>query len=149
MEVAGTVSGILAQKGSTIWSIAPSAMVFDAIALMADKNVGALPVVDNDHLVGIISERDYARKVILKGKSSKETPVEEIMTRELVTARPDDGVTDCMRVMTERRVRHLPVMKEGKMVGMLSIGDVVKWLISAQAATIDNLEQYITGASLD
>ena len=149
MEVAGTVSGILAQKGSTIWSIAPSAMVFDAIALMADKNVGALPVVDNDHLVGIISERDYARKVILKGKSSKETPVEEIMTRELVTARPDDGLKDCMRVMTERRVRHLPVMKEGKMVGMLSIGDVVKWLISAQAATIDNLEQYITGASLD
>jgi CBS domain-containing protein len=149
MEVAGTVSGILAQKGSTIWSIAPTAMVFDAIALMADKNIGALPVIDNDQLVGIISERDYSRKVILKGKSSKETCVEEIMTRELVTANPGDSVMECMRVMTEKRVRHLPVMEGAKMIGVLSIGDVVKWLISAQAATIDNLEQYITGASLD
>jgi CBS domain-containing protein len=149
MEVAGTVSGILAQKGSTIWSIAPAAMVFDAIALMADKNIGALPVIDNDQLVGIISERDYSRKVILKGKSSKETCIEEIMTRDLVTANPGDSVMECMRVMTEKRVRHLPVMEGAKMIGLLSIGDVVKWLISAQAATIDNLEQYITGASLD
>jgi CBS domain-containing protein len=149
MEVAGTVGGILAQKVSTVWSIAPTAMIFDAIALMADKNIGALPVVENDKLIGIISERDYTRKVILKGKSSKETRVQEIMTQQLVTANPDDTVVDCMRVMTEKRVRHLPVMEEGKMTGMLSIGDVVKWLISAQAATIDNLEQYISGASLD
>jgi len=124
-------------------------MIFDAIALMADKNIGALPVVENDKLIGIISERDYTRKVILKGKSSKETRVQEIMTQQLVTANPGDTVVDCMRVMTEKRVRHLPVMEEGKMTGMLSIGDVVKWLISAQAATIDNLEQYISGASLD
>jgi CBS domain-containing protein len=116
---------------------------------MADKNIGALPVVENDKLIGIISERDYTRKVILKGKSSKETRVQEIMTQQLVTANPGDTVVDCMRVMTEKRVRHLPVMEEGKMTGMLSIGDVVKWLISAQAATIDNLEQYISGASLD
>jgi CBS domain-containing protein len=149
MEIAGTISGILAQKGSTVWSIAPAAMVFDAIALMADKNIGALPVVENDRLIGIISERDYTRKVILKGKSSKETRVEEIMTRDLVTAEPSDTVVDCMRVMTEKRVRHLPVMERAKMVGVLSIGDLVKWLISAQAATIDNLEQYITGATLD
>jgi len=149
MEVAGTVGGILAQKVSTVWSIAPTAMIFDAIALMADKNIGALPVVENDKLIGIISERDYTRKVILKGKSSKETRVHEIMTQQLVTANPGDTVVDCMRVMTEKRVRHLPVMEEGKMTGMLSIGDVVKWLISAQAATIDNLEQYISGASLD
>lgn len=149
MEVAGTVSGILAEKGSTVWSIAPTAMVFDAIALMADKNVGALPVVENDQLIGIISERDYTRKVILKRKSSKETRVEEIMTRELVTADLTDTVVECMRVMTEKRVRHLPVVEGGKMIGVLSIGDVVKWFISAQAATIDNLEQYITGASLD
>ena len=149
MEVAGTVGGILAQKVSTVWSIAPTAMIFDAIALMADKNIGALPVVENDKLIGIISERDYTRKVILKGKSSKETHVQEIMTQQLVTANPGDTVVDCMRVMTEKRVRHLPVMEEGKMTGMLSIGDVVKWLISAQAATIDNLEQYISGASLD
>jgi CBS domain-containing protein len=149
MEVAGTVSGILAEKGSTVWSIAPTAMVFDAIALMAEKNIGALPVVENDKLIGIISERDYTRKVILKGKSSKETRVEEIMTRELVTANLSDTAVGCMRVMTEKRVRHLPVVEGAKMIGVLSIGDVVKWFISAQAATIDNLEQYISGASLD
>ena len=124
-------------------------MVFDAIALMADKNIGALPVVENNRLIGIISERDYTRKVILKGKSSQETRVEEIMTRELVTADPSDTVVDCMRVMTEERVRHLPVIKGAKMVGVLSIGDLVKCLISAQAETIDNLEQYLTGAILD
>jgi CBS domain-containing protein len=149
MEVAGTINGILAQKGSTVWSIAPAAMVFDAIALMADKNVGALPVVEDERLIGIISERDYTRKVILKGKSSKDTCVEEIMTRQLVTAKPTDTVIDCMRVMTEKRVRHLPVMEGSKIVGVLSIGDVVKWVISAQAAAIDNLEQYITGATPD
>jgi CBS domain-containing protein len=149
MEVAGTVSGILAQKGSTVWSIAPTAMVFDAIALMAEKNIGALPVVENDKLIGIISERDYTRKVILKGKSSKETRVEEIMTRELVTTNLSDTAVGCLRVMTEKRVRHLPVVEGTKMIGVLSIGDVVKWFISAQAATIDNLEQYISGASLD
>ena len=149
MKIAGTISGILAKKGSTVWSILPAATVFDAIALMADKNIGALPVVENDRLIGIISERDYTRKVILKGKSSKETRVEEIMTRDLVTAKPSDTVVDCMRVMTEERVRHLPVMEGAKMIGVLSIGDLVKWLISAQAATIDNLEQYITGATLD
>jgi len=149
MKIAGMISGILAQKGSTVWSIAPAATVFDAIALMADKNIGALPVVEDDRLIGIISERDYTRKVILKGKSSKETRVEEIMTRDLVTAEPSDTVVDCMRVMTEKRVRHLPVMEGAQMVGVLSIGDLVKCLISAQAETIDNLEQYLTGATLD
>jgi CBS domain-containing protein len=149
MEVAGTVSGILAQKGSTVWSIAPTALVFDAIALMADKNVGALPVVENDRLIGIISERDYTRKVILQGRSSKETRVREIMTQQLVTISLSDNVVDCMRIMTEKRVRHLPVLERTKMIGVLSIGDVVKWFISAQAATIANLEQYITGASPD
>jgi len=149
MKIAGTIIGILARKGSTVWSIAPTAMVFDAIALMADKNIGALPVLENDRLIGIISERDYTRKVILKGKSSQETRVEEIMTQDLVTADPTDTVVDCMRVMTEERVRHLPVIKGAKMVGVLSIGDLVKCLISAQAETIDNLEQYLTGAILD
>ena len=149
MKIAGTISGILAQKGSTVWSIAPTAMVFDAIALMADKNIGALPVLENDRLIGIISERDYTRKVILKGKSSQETRVEEIMTQDLVTADPTDTVVDCMRVMTEERVRHLPVIKGAKILGILSIGDLVKYLISAQAEMIDNLEQYLTGAILD
>ena len=109
---------------------------------MDEKNVGALPVVDNGKLAGIVSERDYTRKVILKGRSSKETPVSEIMTRELVTVNPRDGVTECMRIITEKRVRHLPVLEGADLVGILSIGDVVNWLISAQKATIDNLERY-------
>src|SRR6201981_4175118 len=108
MEVAGTVGGILAQKVSTVWSIAPTAMIFDAIALMADKNIGALPVVQNDKLVGIVSERDYTRKVILQGRSSKETRVSEIMSTNLVVTHPNERLTGCMRVMTEKHVRHLP-----------------------------------------
>ena len=145
MEIAGSVGAILAHKGSVVWSIAPNATVFDAIELMADKNVGALPVIENGRLVGIISERDYTRKVILKGKSSKETPVRDIMTLELVTARPGDSVSECMHVMTDKRVRHLPVLEGAKMVGLISIGDLVRRIISAQTATIDNLEKYITG----
>jgi CBS domain-containing protein len=137
------VNGILAlKKSTTVWSIGPNAMVIDAIRLMDEKNVGALPVVDNGKLVGIVSERDYTRKVILKGRSSKETPVSEIMTRELVTVNPRDGVTECMRIITEKRVRHLPVLEGADLVGILSIGDVLNWLISAQKAAIDNLERY-------
>ncbi|MEA3163929.1 MAG: hypothetical protein QOE88_1747 [Verrucomicrobiota bacterium] len=145
MEISGSVGAILSHKGSAVWSIAPNSMVFDAIQLMADKNVGALPVVEKGELVGIISERDYTRKVILKGKSSKDTPVRDIMTQELVTVHPGDSVGECMHVMTEKRVRHLPVMEGAKMVGLLSIGDLVRRIISAQTATIDNLEKYITG----
>jgi CBS domain-containing protein len=145
MEVTGTVNSILAHKGSAIWSIAPEATVFEAIQLMAEKNVGALPVVQNDQLVGIISERDYTRKVILQGKSSKETPVRDIMTQRLVTADPDDRVSECMQRMTENRVRHLPILEGNKMVGILSIGDLLAWLITAQRNTIDNLERYVTG----
>ena len=145
MEIAGSVGAILAHKGSAVWSIAPNAMVFDAIQQMADKNVGALPVVENGKLVGIISERDYTRKVILKGKSSKDTPVRDIMTEELMTAHSTDSVSECMRIMTDKRVRHLPVMEGSKMIGIVSIGDLVRRIISAQTATIDNLEKYITG----
>jgi CBS domain-containing protein len=145
MEIAGSVGAILAHKGPEVWSIAPNAMVFDAIELMADKNVGALPVVENGRLVGIISERDYTRKVILKGKSSKETPVRDIMTVEVVAAHPGDSVSECMHVMTDKRVRHLPVLEGTKMIGLISIGDLVRRIISAQTATIDNLEKYITG----
>jgi len=145
MEIAGSVGSILSHKGSAVWSIAPNSMVFDAIQLMADKNVGALPVVDKGELVGIISERDYTRQVSLKGKSSKDTPVREIMTQELVTANSADTVSECMRVMTESRIRHLPVTEGKKMIGLISLGDLVKWTISAQAATIDALEEYITG----
>jgi len=146
MEVSGKVSAILAQKqATTVWSIGPNAMVIDAIQLMDEKNVGALPVVENGTLVGIVSERDYTRKVILKGRSSKETPVIDIMTQQLLTVNPSDSVTECMRIMTEKRVRHLPVLEGSNLVGILSIGDVVNWFISAQTATIDNLERYVTG----
>jgi CBS domain-containing protein len=145
MEIAGSVGSILSHKGSAVWSIAPNSMVFDAIQLMADKNVGALPVVDNGQLLGMISERDYTRKVILKGKSSKDTPVREIMTQDLTTVNMADSVNDCLRVMTDSRIRHLPVMEGRKLVGLVSIGDLVKWIISAQTATIDALEKYITG----
>ena len=145
MEVAGTVSWILALKSSTVWTVRPDSTVYDAIKLMADKNVGALPVVQNDKLVGIISERDYTRKVILQGRSSKETPVSEIMSTDLVLTHPNESLTGCMHVMTDKRVRHLPVLENGKLIGILSIGDALKWLISAQTATIEHLEQYITG----
>jgi CBS domain-containing protein len=146
MAVSGRVSAILAQKKvSTVWSIPPNAMVIDAIQLMDEKNVGALTVVENDTLVGIVSERDYTRKVILKGRSSKETPVSDIMTKQLLTVNPSHTVTECMRLMTEKRVRHLPVLEGSNLIGILSIGDVVNWFISAQTATIDNLERYITG----
>src|SRR6516162_1660650 len=142
MAIAGFLSIVLARKGSAVWSISPDATVFKAIQLMADKNASALPVVDNSQLVGIISERDYTRKVILKGLSSKDTPVRDIMTREVLTASSSDSIADCMRVMTEKRVRHLPVVEGTKMIGIVSIGDVTKWFISAQAETI---ERYVTG----
>jgi CBS domain-containing protein len=143
MNVSGNVRAILShKKASTVWSIGPNAMVFDAIKLMDEKSVGALPVVDNKTMVGIVSERDYTRKVILKGRSSKETPVNEIMTKQLVTVNPSNSVSECMRIITEKRVRHLPVLEGTKLVGILSIGDVVNWLMAAQTATIDNLERY-------
>ena len=145
MEIAGSVGAILAHKGSAVWSIASNSMVFDAIQLMAEKNVGALPVVDNGQLVGMISERDYTRKLALKGRSSKDTPVREIMSHEVVTVNEADTISECMRVMTDSRIRHLPVMEGRKLVGLVSIGDLVKWTISAQTATIDALEKYITG----
>lgn len=114
--------------------------------LMADKNVGALPVVENGQLVGMLSERDYTRKVSLKGKSSKDTPVREIMTRGVVVVTEADTIRECMRVMTDSHIRHLPVMEGTKIVGLVSLGDLVKWTISAQEATIEALQQYITGA---
>jgi len=143
MEISGKVSSILAhKKASTVWSIDPNAMVIDAIRLMDEKNVGALPVADHGTLVGIVSERDYTRKIIVKGRSSKDTPVSDIMTKELLTVNPGESVAECMRIMTEKRVRHLPVLEGTKLVGILSIGDVVNWLMSALKETIDNLERY-------
>ena len=147
MNIGGTVSTILAHKKvSSVWSLGPNAMVGDVIQLMDEKNVGALPVVNKGQLVGIVSERDCTRRVILKGKSFKETPVSDIMTKQVLTVTPADSITECMEIMTANRVRHLPVLEGTNMVGILSIGDVLKWLLSAQTATIDQLESYITGS---
>ena len=144
MRVIGDISGILQRKGPGIWSTTPKALVFDAIRLMASRNVGALPVLEDEKLVGIISERDYTRKVILKGRSSRETEVREIMSRSVISVRPDQSVEECMRIMTEARIRHLPVLEGDRMAGIVSIGDLVKWIIEAQSGTIDQLEGYIT-----
>jgi CBS domain-containing protein len=143
MEVSGRVSAILAhKKAASVWSIGPNATVIDAIRLMDEKNVGALPVVENGKLVGIVSERDYTRKVILKGRSSKDTPVSDIMTKQVLTVNPSNSVTECMQIMTDKRVRHLPVLAGADLVGILSIGDVLNCLISALTEMIDNLERY-------
>jgi len=144
--VVDTVHSILEAKGRDVWSIAPGATVFDAIDQMARRSVGALMVLSGNDLAGIISERDYARKVILQGRSSKETLVKEIMTpAPLVTVTPDQTVDACLRLITERRVRHLPVVDDQGLQGMISIGDLVKAIISSQAYTIDQLHTYIAG----
>jgi CBS domain-containing protein len=145
MEISGTVDALLRDKSPVVWSIESGATVFQAIQMMAEKNIGALPVMRDGTLLGVVSERDYTRKVILKGKSSKNTPVEDIMTRHLVVVSPEDTIANCMRLMTTRRVRHLPILSDGKMLGILSIGDVVKWIISQQEATIDQLTKYVFG----
>jgi CBS domain-containing protein len=138
-----TIGSILRTKGQTIWSVTPDATVYDAIALMAEKGIGAVLINSEDRLVGIVSERDYARKVILQGRSSKDTRAEEIMTRDLVTVSAEDTVDECLRIMTHHRIRHLPVLSRGKLVGIVSIGDLVKAIIADQAHTIDQLNTYI------
>ena len=146
MEIDATVDMLLSHKGAGIWFIPPDETVFNAIQMMAEKNVGALLVMENEALVGIISERDYTRGIVLKGKSSKDTPVREILSRDLVVAERGDRLVDCMRKMTQKRVRHLPVLDDGKkVVGVISIGDLVNWVISAQSAAIDQLQKYIYG----
>ena len=145
MEISGCISSILAQKASQVWSITPETTVFDAIVLMAEKNVGALPVMTGDRVIGVISERDYTRKIILLGRSSKQTAVREIMSQRLLTTTPNETVNECMAIMTANRIRHLPVIEDEKLVGILSIGDLVRWTLSAQAATIEHLERYVTG----
>jgi len=142
-----TMASILKTKGNAIWSIAPDATVYDAIALMANKGIGALLVLSGGRLEGVISERDYARKVILEGRSSKDTLVREIMTHPVVTVTPDDTVDICMQIVTDRRIRHLPVMDRDNIVGIVSIGDLVRATIAAQAATIDHLHTYILGTT--
>jgi CBS domain-containing protein len=145
MTTSGTIGDILKYKGAQVWSIEPGATVLDAIKLMAEKNVGALLVMKGASLVGIISERDYTRKVALKGKSSKETLVSEILSGQVVHAAPAHSVEECLRVMTDRHFRHLPVLENNKVVGIVSIGDLVNWVITQQSQTIQQLQTYITG----
>jgi CBS domain-containing protein len=139
------VARLLASKGHDLWSIAPDATVYDAIALMAERGVGALLVMDGEQLVGIVSERDYARKVILQDRSSRDTPVSTIMSEDIVSVRPDQSIEGCMALMTEKRIRHLPVLQEGRVIGILSIGDLVKFIIADRENLIEQLEGYITG----
>ncbi|MGD8585901.1 MAG: CBS domain-containing protein [Chloroflexota bacterium] len=140
-----TIRQLLAVKGADVWSISPEATVYEALSLLAEKNIGALLVLQDDDIAGIVSERDYARKVALRGKASMRTPVSEIMTGEVVTVEPELGIRDALALMTERHIRHLPVVEGANVVGFVSIGDLVKSIIADQELLIAQLEQYISG----
>ena len=145
MKTSYPISALLHHKPSALWNIAPEATVFDAIKLMSEKNIGALLVLSCGKLAGIFTERDYTRKVALHGKNSKHTQVWEIMPKDVVTVSSEVSVEHCMKMMTENRVRHLPVVDGGKVTGIISIGDLVNWIISTQNAALEQLEQYIAG----
>jgi len=140
-----TVAGIVGEKGSIVFSVESSDTVYRALEVMAEENVGSVLVIDDGALVGILSERDYSRKIILLDRGSRETAVAEIMTAKLITVEPATTVTVCMELMTDKRVRHLPVLEDGELIGLISIGDVVKAVIADQLELIDQLEHYITG----
>jgi CBS domain-containing protein len=146
MEINGHLRLILGRKGPHVWTIPPHATVFEALQLMADRDIGALAVMDRGAVVGIFSERDYARKIILHGKSSKDTEVSEVMTYPPVKVSPDQRIDDCMRLMTSQRTRHVLVIDRGDLAGMISIGDLVNWTISAQQEAIGQLSNYIAGS---
>lgn len=141
-----TVKQILDSKGRNVWTIGPDDSVFDAIKMMSEKEIGALPVMENEKLAGIITERDYARKLILKGKLSQETPVRQAMTTSVLSVRPEQTIEECMALMTDKRFRHLTVIDEDQVVGIISIGDLVKAVIAEQKFIIEQLEHYISGA---
>jgi CBS domain-containing protein len=145
MTTSVTVGTILHHKGAKVWTVAPDATVFEAIRLLAQKNIGALPVVEGDKVVGIFSERDYTRKVALAGKTSQKTLVREIISTDVTSATPHHTVEDCMRLMTDKHIRHIPILEDEKLAGLISIGDLVNWIISAQSATIDQMESYLSG----
>lgn len=145
MQTTGTVGALLREKAPVIHAIETTATVYEAIALMSAQNIGGLPVIQRGRLVGMLTERDYTRKVMLMGRTSKETLVGEIMTRNPVVVGMDDTVAECMQIMTEERIRHLPVVSDDQLAGILSIGDLVKWIISSQDATIEQLTRYVFG----
>jgi CBS domain-containing protein len=139
------VSDILNSKGNDVWAVRPDDSIFDSLQTMADKGIGAVLVMDGDKLVGIVTERDYARKVILEGKSSKTSSVSEVMTRKVLCVNPDRTIDECMALMTDKRARHLPVLDHKRVIGVVSIGDLVKAVISEQQVIIDQLQHYISG----
>lgn len=145
MEATGTVAEILGQKGRQVYSVSPYHTVYEAIERLAERNVGALLVMDGEELVGVFSERDYTRKVALQGRHSKETRVREIISGVVVSATPATTVPECLKLMSENRVRHLPILEGGRVVGVISIGDLVNWIIHAQRAQIEQLYSYISG----
>ena len=140
-----TIESLLKVKGAEVWKIGPDATAYEAIQLLAKKNVGSLMVVEGDQVLGIFSERDYVRKIDIKGRSGKKTPVRDIMTKDVIHARPDATIDECMNLMTEKHIRHLPVFADGQLVGVISIGDLVKAIITEQKRTIEQLGQYISG----
>lgn len=146
MEITYPVRKVLLQKGSQVYALPPEATVYEAIELMSDKGVGALLVMRGERLVGFVSERDYARKVVLRGKSSRDTRIEEIMSAPVRTIPPGTSIEDAMRIMTANRIRHLPIVDDGRVEGVVSIGDLVKWIVTAQEQTIRQLKEYIAGA---
>lgn len=146
MQISDKIRSVLDFKGRQVFSVEPGASVYEAIELMADKEIGALPVMKGGILQGMISERDYARKIILKGRLSRDTRVDEVMTSPVVCVSLDETVDECMRLMTGNRIRHLPVTDGDRVVGMISIGDLVNWIMTLQAETIDTLHSYIAGA---
>ena len=145
MDTDVTIESLLNLKGHTIWSVTPTATVFEAVQQMAEHNIGSLLVMEGDLLVGIISERDYARKIVLHGKNSRSTPVSEILTPVVHRISSRATIGECMMLMTDKRIRHLPVVDDGTVVGVISIGDLVNWIMRTQAATIDQLQSYIAG----
>jgi CBS domain-containing protein len=145
MEISGTISAILREKGAAIHSIPPEATVYEAIETMADRNIGALLVMNGQRLVGIISERDYTRKIALKGKQSKQTPVSEIMFTPVISVGDDASVEECMELMTQHRIRHLPVLDSDRVVGVVSIGDLINWIIKTQREVLNSMEDFISG----
>lgn len=140
----GKVRDIIKTKGNTVYSMPSNTTVYNALVFMVERTIGALLVIDDGKFVGIFTERDYARKLIVKGKASKETPLSEVMTEHVITVTPDSSIEECMTIMTERKIRHLPVTENNQLVGLISVGDVVKFIIQEQKFIIENLEQYIS-----
>ncbi len=145
MEIHGTVYDILHNKSGRIWTTSPQDRVYDALHLMGEKNIGALVAVDNGQVIGVLSERDYSRKVVLQGRTSRDTLVGEILSRPAITVQSRDGIETCMQLMTGNRIRHLPVVDAGVLVGLVSIGDLVSWVMQSQRHTIQQLQGYISG----